>query len=86
MTFTDEATGYIRARNLKTKSDATRELLNNVKWVERQCNTKVKQIRLDGGGEYLSAIAKLGSEGVEIHVSAPYTPNENGRAERQNHT
>lgn len=86
VTFTDEATGYLKAWPVALKSEASNKLLEHVKWVERQSRNQVKQIRLDGGTEYSIASTRLQSLGINILVYAPYTPNENGRSERQNRT
>lgn len=86
VTFTDECTGYIRACAIQRKSDTANHSLSHTKWVERQTGNQVKRMKLDGGGEYEKATDILRASGVEIDISAPYTPNENGRAERQNRT
>ena len=86
VTFTDEATGYVRALPIKSKGQASSRLLEHVKWIERQSGNRVKRVRLDGGNEYDQAAEQLRALGIDILMNAPYTPNENGRAERQNRT
>ncbi len=71
---------------LKHKVAPSPTLLGHAKWVERQTGSKVKCIRSDGGGECAVPIAKLSSHGVEINMTAPYSPNETGREERLNRT
>jgi reverse transcriptase-like protein len=56
--------------------------------VEKQCECKIKVLRTDNGGEYLS---KYFDEYLKIHgiarqTSTPYTPQQNGVAERANRT
>ncbi|WJX18783.1 hypothetical protein P8452_08547 [Trifolium repens] len=56
--------------------------------VERQCGNKLKTLRTDGGGEYVShEFADFcESEGIIHEVILPYTPQQNGSAERRNRT
>ncbi|CAJ2647569.1 unnamed protein product [Trifolium pratense] len=56
--------------------------------VERQSGYKLKTLRTDGGGEYVSTeFAKFcDSEGIVHDVIPPYTPQQNGSAERRNRT
>ena len=56
--------------------------------VENQSEKKIKVLRTDGGGEYTSKMfEKFGAEhGVDHEVTAPYTPQHNGIAERRNRT
>ena len=52
--------------------------------VETQFHSKVENMMSDEGGEYNSEafINLLKDKGIKILRSAPYTPQENGRAER----
>ena len=56
--------------------------------VEKQCDSSIKLLRTDGGGEYTSHefedICK--NEGIVHEVMAPYTPQHNGTLERRNRT
>ncbi|XP_058775646.1 uncharacterized protein LOC131649925 [Vicia villosa] len=53
---------------------------------ERQCGRKLKVLKTDGGGEYTSvAFGKYcDDEGIVREVVPPYTPQQNGIAERKN--
>ncbi|XP_058784891.1 uncharacterized protein LOC131659762 [Vicia villosa] len=53
---------------------------------ERQCGRKLKVLKTDGGGEYTSvAFGKnCDDEGIVREVVPPYTPQQNGIAERKN--
>ena len=53
-----------------------------------ECNDGIKTLRIDNGGEYLSDEFKtyLISKGIHHEMSAPYTPQQNGIAERMNRT
>jgi hypothetical protein len=53
--------------------------------VENQCGTKIKRLRSDRGGEYHFP-AYCESIGIIHEKTAPYTPQQNGVAERRNRT
>ncbi|PNX77519.1 retrotransposon protein [Trifolium pratense] len=54
--------------------------------VEKESEKSIKILRTDGGGEYTSNefIKFLVEQGIEHEVTAPYTPQHNGLAERRN--
>ncbi|GJT47694.1 retrotransposon protein, putative, ty1-copia subclass, partial [Tanacetum coccineum] len=58
------------------------------KEVELQLGKKIKALRSDRGGEYLSQEFKdyLGKNGIVQHLTSPYTPQQNGVSERRNRT
>ncbi|GKB78529.1 retrovirus-related pol polyprotein from transposon TNT 1-94 [Tanacetum coccineum] len=55
--------------------------------VENQLNKKIKVVRSDREGEYVSSFAKFCSQhGIRHEFTAPYSPQQNGIAERKTHT
>ena len=56
--------------------------------IERQTEKKVKELRTDNGGEFCSDAFDdyCRKEGVVRHHTIPYTPQQNGVAERMNRT
>nr|GEV52139.1 hypothetical protein [Tanacetum cinerariifolium] len=56
--------------------------------VELKLGKKIKALRFDGGGEYLSQEFKdyLSKNGIVQHLTSPYTPQQNGVSERRNRT
>ena len=56
--------------------------------LENQCGATVKVVRTDRGGEYLNAGLSdwFRHKGIVHETSAPYTPQQNGAAERLNRT
>nr|GEX85783.1 retrotransposon protein, putative, Ty1-copia subclass [Tanacetum cinerariifolium] len=56
--------------------------------VELQLGKKIKALRSNKGGEYLSQEFKdyLSKNGIVQHLTSPYTPQQNGVSERRNHT
>jgi hypothetical protein len=71
---------------LKTKDAALRVFKQFVALVETRYSAKVKAVMSDFGGEYksLKFDSYVKDLGIEIRVSAPRTPQQNGRAERLN--
>jgi len=73
---------------IKLKSEAL-ETFKRVKiLVEKENDKSIKILRTDGGGEYTSKEfeAFCTSQGVVHKVTAPYTPQHNGLAERRSRT
>ena len=54
--------------------------------VENQTGRKIKVLRLDNGGEYIDRefVDFCASEGIWREFTIPYTPQQNGVAERKN--
>lgn len=71
---------------MKTKGEAAARLIEFDSFVERSSGKKIKRIRLDGGKEFTTAINEVQKKGVVIEVTASYTPEQIGVAERANGT
>ena len=73
---------------LKRKSDALTAFKSYVAWAENQSNRKIKAVRMDRGGEFLSKEfdAFLAERGIERQLSVARSPQQNGRAERWQQT
>ena len=58
------------------------------RFVEKQTGRKIKALRSDGGGEYISAEFKtyLDDNGISQQLTVAHTPQQNGVAERMNRT
>ena len=54
--------------------------------VENQTSRKIKVLRSDNGGEYTKGefVDFCASEGIRHEFTVPYTPQQNGVAERKN--
>jgi transposase InsO family protein len=73
---------------LRSKGDVTPTSIDVIKWLEKQCGCQLKAIRTDKGSEYVNQRFRSfpHDKGVEHQRSAPYTPEQNGAAERLNRT
>lgn len=88
ITFTDDLSRYGYVYLMKYKSEAFEKFKEFQNEVENQLNTKIKALRSDRGGEYLSIDFKehLMGCGVVSQLTPPGTPQLNGISERRNRT
>ena len=88
LTFIDDFSCKIWVYMLKCKSEVFGRFETWKALVEAQAECKVKVLRSDNGGEYVSKAFEeyLKAHGIEHHTSAPYTPQQNGVAEHANCT
>ncbi|KAK2440388.1 putative mitochondrial protein [Trifolium repens] len=88
VTFVDEYSRKMWIYLLRAKDEVFDVFKNFKVLVENQSGKKLKILRTDGGGEYTSKNFELFcvNNGVEHEVTAPYTPQHNGLAERRNMT
>ncbi|KAH0647717.1 hypothetical protein KY290_033702 [Solanum tuberosum] len=86
--LTDDYSGISWVYFLKLKSETFASFKKFKALVENQVGNKVKVLRTDRGGEFLSQEFKLFCEenGIHRELIAPYTPEQNGIAERKNRT
>ncbi|GKA96993.1 ribonuclease H-like domain-containing protein [Tanacetum coccineum] len=84
----DEYSRYTWVYFLKKKSKAATMIMSFVKMVENQNYVKVKQIRTDNGTEFRKTKFEsfCDEKGISQNFSSPYTPEQNGVAERKNRT
>ena len=88
MSFVDDCTRYVTVKFLRTKGQAAEQLKAYVAYLERQYDFKLKVFRADNGGEYVSndLVSWCESKGINLNYTAPYSPEQNGIAERMNRT
>ncbi|KAD4384796.1 hypothetical protein E3N88_24964 [Mikania micrantha] len=87
ITFIDDSTRYCYVYLLKSKDEAIDKFVLYKTEVENQLNKKIKVLRSDRGGEYVSPFSDLCAQNGIIHeCTAPYSPQQNGIAERKNRT
>lgn len=88
--FTDDHTSYRHVSGMPSKNaEAVFEKITQyIALVERQCDRHVKRFTLDNGSEFFNhlLVPYCTSKGIILRPTAPYTPEENGVAERSNRT
>ncbi|KAG7594092.1 Integrase catalytic core [Arabidopsis thaliana x Arabidopsis arenosa] len=86
VTFIDEKSKYTWITLLPSKDRVFEAFTNFQNYVTNQFNAKIKVLRTDNGGEYTSHKFKehLAKHGIIHQTSCPYTPQQNGVAERKN--
>ena len=86
LTMLDDYSGFSLVKPLVHKSDVKGALQAMFVLLETQLGSQVKCVRSDRGGEFVNR--ELGSwfesRGIEHQRTAPYTPQQNGKAERLN--
>jgi len=84
--FNDDSTSYRVAYFLKHKSDVFSKFLQFVKMSEKQTGNKIRRIKSDRGLEFNNEQFHqyINKEGIIQEFSSPYTPEQNGRIEREN--
>nr|GFA97853.1 hypothetical protein [Tanacetum cinerariifolium] len=88
LTFTDDFSRYGYVYLLKHEHEVFENFKVFKSEVELQLEKKIKALRSDRGGEYLSQEFKdyLSKKEIVQHLTSPYTPQQNGVSERRNRT
>ncbi|MCO5609606.1 hypothetical protein L7F22_063836 [Adiantum nelumboides] len=86
VTFIDDFFRFCWVYPLKAKLDVFAIFQHYVSMVENETCCKVQTLRINRGGEYMSGAFKdfLGKKGIKHQCTMPYTPQQNGVAERKN--
>ncbi|KAF8394586.1 hypothetical protein HHK36_020800 [Tetracentron sinense] len=87
VTFIDDFSRYCWIFPLAFKSQVYDVFVRFKSLVETMFDRKIKSLQTDGGGEYMSTRFRdfLANYGISHRISCPYTPEQNGRAERKHH-
>jgi hypothetical protein len=88
VTFIDNFSRETHVYLLKAKGEVLDKFKAYKALVENQTSMKIKTLRSNNGGEFVSKKFDdfLHESGIERQTSAPYTPQQNGVAERANKT
>uniref|UniRef100_A0AAG5DV13 Retrovirus-related Pol polyprotein from transposon TNT 1-94 n=1 Tax=Anopheles atroparvus TaxID=41427 RepID=A0AAG5DV13_ANOAO len=86
LTFIDDFSKYTVVFLLKQKSETLNCLKEYVELIRNKFGKKPKVLRSDNGGEYVGKEFKeyLKNNGIVGQFSSPYSPQQNGTAERKN--
>ncbi|KAK1407693.1 hypothetical protein QVD17_39315 [Tagetes erecta] len=85
ITFIDDASRFCYVYLLHSKDEALDKFKIYKQEVELHQNGLIKNLRTDRGGEYCDPVY-FQSTGIIHQTTAPYTPQQNGVAERKNRT
>ncbi|MGG6712807.1 UNVERIFIED_CONTAM: transposase family protein, partial [Salmonella enterica subsp. enterica serovar Weltevreden] len=85
VTFIDDSTRFCYVYLLSSKDEAMEKFKVFKTEVELQLDCKIKKLQKDRGGEYYDP-PFFESCGIVHELTAPYTPQQNGIAERKNRT
>lgn len=82
----DDYSRYMWTILLKEKSETFEKFKNFKLLVEHETKTTIQTLRTDRGGEFTSHEFKLfcDNKGIKRHLTAPYSPQQNGVVERRN--
>lgn len=73
---------------LKKKDETFSKFVEFKAFIEKQTGKEIKALRTDDGGKYMSKVFEifLVKHGIKHETTVPYTPEQNGVAERMNRT
>ena len=88
VSFIDDSTRKVWAYPIRTKDRVFSIFSDWLAMVENQTGRKLKCLRTDNGGEFKSEdfIKFCRERGIRREYTAPYSPEQNGIAERMNRT
>lgn len=88
MLMVDDCTRFTWVSMLKSKDQALNAFKEFKCKVEKEFDLKIKCVRSDRGGEFMSHEFKVfcDCEGIKRQLTTPYTPQHNGMVERRNKT
>lgn len=86
--FKDDCTGFRVVYFLKNKSEVFLRFKEFESLLYNKFQRSMQRLRIDNGREYLSTEMQqhLREKGVVVEATAPYSPEQNGRSERENRT
>ena len=88
LVIVDDYSRYTWVYFFKRKSETQQTIIDFANEAQRQHDAKILTIRSDNGTEFKNYTLDefLSDEGIKHQYSAPYTPQQNGVAERKNRT
>jgi len=88
ITFLDDAKRYNTVLFLRDKTEAAERIEQHAEKIKQQFGTYPRYMQFDNGKEFVNQRIKncAAKNGIEIETTAPYSPSQNGVAERYNRT
>jgi len=86
ITFIDDCTRHCMCKQMENKDEASIKLQQYLVLIECQYGYIPKRVRIDQGRKYLTNKFHTwcADQGITIETTAPYSPSQNGVAERMN--
>lgn len=86
--FKDDSTSYCEVMFIKHKSDVYERFRDFIKKCSNKFGHEIKRVRVDNGTEFINHKMKelLSVNGIVLETTGIYTPEQNGRCERENRT
>lgn len=86
LTFIDDYSGFTVTYLIKQKSEVFSKFKEYFFMTKARFNQQIVKLRCDNGGEYVLKEFKdfCVEQGITIDYTVPYTPQQNGKAERKN--
>lgn len=87
-TFKDDYSSYSWIQLTSSKQNLADVIKKQFALLETETGRKIKAVKTDNGREYISTALEdyLQEKGIKHNISMPYTPQQNGEAERLNRT
>lgn len=88
LTFIDDYSRWCHVYSLKSKDEVANKFLEFKNLVENQTGHRIKALHSDNGKEFCNSTMDkiLKDSGIQRRLTVPYTPQQNGVAERKNRT
>lgn len=88
VTFIDDKSRWCEVYFIANKNDVFKVFQEYKAYVEKMTGLKIKNLQSDNGREYINTEFDefLKKEGIRRRLTVPYTPQQNGVAERKNRT
>ena len=88
VSFIDDATRKVWVYPIRLKSDVLDTFRKFLAFVENHTGNKLRSLRSDNGGEYVSKAFQdfCDAKGIKRELTTPFNPSQNGVVERLNRT
>lgn len=88
VTFIDDKSKWCEVRFMKSKEEVFSHFEQYANAVKNQKERNIKSLQSDNGTEYVNEkfCSYLKAQGIKRRLTVPYTPEQNGTAERKNRT
>ena len=88
ITYCDAASHYTTVKFLRSRAEVAEKTEQYDQWLKTQRGTGICALRVDNAREYTDGRLKqyMENKGMDLQLTAPYSPSQNGVAERLNRT